>query len=47
MENIRGCYTKPGFISFVWKKLEVYRVSLLPETQNIRIIWHIRKQQTE
>ena len=35
MKNVFGGYTKSGLISFMWKKLEMYAVSLHPKTQEL------------
>lgn len=35
VKNVFGCYTKSGLVSFMWKKLEMYAVSLQPKTQEL------------
>jgi len=35
VKNVFGCYTKPGLINFMWKKLEMYAVSLRPKIQEL------------
>jgi hypothetical protein len=47
LENIRGCHTEPGLVSFMRKKVELYTVSLLPKTQELLIQVKILKYSQE